>query len=150
TRVEIKNLNSFKSLQKAIDYEISRQIDAIESNEPIVQETRLWDEIKGVTTTMRVKEEADDYRYFPDPDLVSLEIDAAWVKRIDDSLPELPQEKRARYIKDFGLSEYDAGLLVNSLELVSFFEETVKLKANPKVVSNWLTVEITSYLNENK
>jgi len=150
TRVEIKNVNSFKSLQRAIDFEVERQIDALEYNEKIVQETRLWDENKGVTTTMRIKEEADDYRYFPDPDLVSIVIDEAWVKRIDDKLPELPKEKRARYVEQYGLSEYDASVLASSLEMVRFFEEAVKLQTNPKSVTNWLTGSIAAYLNQEK
>mgnify|MGYP001558500698 CR=1 FL=1 len=150
TRVEIKNLNSFRSLQRAIDYEIERQIDAIENGEKIILETRLWDENKGYTTTMRTKEEADDYRYFPDPDLVSLLIDEAWLKKIDDQLPELPREKRIRYVEEYGLSEYDAAVLVNSPEMVSFFEETVKLKSNPKIVTNWIMGDITSFLNDEK
>ncbi|MBC7473358.1 MAG: Asp-tRNA(Asn)/Glu-tRNA(Gln) amidotransferase subunit GatB [Candidatus Sericytochromatia bacterium] len=148
TRVEIKNLNSFKSLQRAIDYEIERQTEALQYGDKIVQETRLWDENKGVTNTMRVKEDADDYRYFPDPDLVSVIIDDAWLKKIDQELPELPKEKRARYIQDYGLSEYDSSVLVNSLEMVKFFEDTVILKINPKLLTNWLTGSITTYLNE--
>jgi aspartyl-tRNA(Asn)/glutamyl-tRNA(Gln) amidotransferase subunit B len=150
TRVEVKNVNSFRSLQRAIDFEIERQIDALEYNEKIVMETRLWDENKGVTTTMRVKEEADDYRYFPDPDLVSMIVDEAWLKKIDDELPELPREKRARYVSQYGLSEYDASVLVSSLEMVSFFEETVKLQTNPKSLTNWLTGNIAAYLNQEK
>ncbi len=148
TRVEIKNLNSFKSLQRAIDYEIERQIDAIEYGEKIVLETRLWDENKGVTNTMRVKEEAEDYRYFPDPDLVSVIIDDEWLKRIDESLPELPKEKRLRYMNEYSLSEYDAGVLVSSIEMAKFFEECITLKINPKVATNWLTGAIVAYINE--
>lgn len=148
TRVEIKNLNSFKSLQRAIDFEIERQIDALEYGEKLVQETRLWDENKGVTNTMRTKEEAEDYRYFPDPDLVSVIIDDAWLKEIDESLPELPKEKRIRYMQEYGLSEYDAGVLVSSLSMAKFFEECITLKINPKVATNWLTGAITAYINE--
>lgn len=150
TRVEIKNLNSFRSLQRAIDYEIGRQKEALEYGERIVQETRLWDENKGVTNTMRTKEEAEDYRYFPDPDLVSMIIDAEWLKRVSDSLPELPAKKRERYITQFGLSEYDARVLVNSTDLIDFFEEAVKSGVNAKTATNWLTVDITSYLNDKK
>ncbi|MFN8673726.1 MAG: Asp-tRNA(Asn)/Glu-tRNA(Gln) amidotransferase subunit GatB [Candidatus Sericytochromatia bacterium] len=150
TRVEIKNLNSFRSLQRAIDYEIQRQKEALEYGEKIVQETRLWDENKGVTNTMRTKEEADDYRYFPDPDLVKITIDSSWLKKIEQELPELPNKKRERYIKDYALSDYDARVLVNSTELISFFEESVNLGLNPKIVTNWLTVDITAYLNDKK
>jgi aspartyl-tRNA(Asn)/glutamyl-tRNA(Gln) amidotransferase subunit B len=148
TRVEIKNLNSFRSLQRAIDYEIDRQIDAIESGEKIIQETRLWDENKGYTASMRSKEEAEDYRYFPDPDLVSIIIDDEWLKVIDETLPELPKEKRIRYIQEYGLSEYDAGVLVSSLSMAKFFEECISLRINPKVATNWLTGNITAYINE--
>lgn len=148
TRVEIKNLNSFKSLQRAIDFEIERQIDAIEYGEKIVQETRLWDENKCVTTTMRSKEEAEEYRYFPDPDLVSVIIDDEWLKRIDQSMPELPKEKKLRYMQDYALSEYDAGVLVSSMDMVKFFEECIELKVNPKVATNWLTGSLIAYINE--
>lgn len=150
TKVEIKNLNSFKSIQKAIDYEIDRQIDFIETGKKIVQETRLWDENKGYTTTMRVKEEADDYRYFPEPDLVNIIIDDEWLENVKSKMPELPNAKKIRYMQEFGLSEYDSSLLVNSVELSKFFEKCIKLKLNPKTVTNWLTGNITAYLNDRK
>lgn len=150
TRVEIKNLNSFRSLQRAIDYEVQRQKDAIQYGERIVQETRLWDENKSVTITMRTKEEAEDYRYFPDPDLFSVSISPEWLKRIVDELPELPTKKRERYVKDYLLSDYDARVLVNSTDLISFFEESVNSGLNAKTVTNWLSVDITAYLNEKK
>lgn len=150
TKVEIKNVNSFRSLQRAIDYEIERQIDALESGEKIIQETRLWDENKGYTTSMRSKEEADDYRYFPDPDLVTIVIDEGWLKRIDDELPELPAEKRERYVNDYGLSEYDASVLVNSREMLNFFEECVDLRISPKITANWIMGDISAYLKEEK
>jgi aspartyl-tRNA(Asn)/glutamyl-tRNA(Gln) amidotransferase subunit B len=150
TKVEIKNLNSFKSLQRAIDYEISRQIEELESGGKIVQETRLWDENNSCTISMRVKEEAEDYRYFPEPDLVSLFISKEWIKNIDDNLPELPKAKRERYINQLGLSEYDAVTIVNSIELMEFFEETLKLDVNPKLVANWLMGDISAILKDEK
>jgi len=150
TRVEIKNLNSFKSIQRAVDYEVDRQIDEVERGRKIIQETRLWDENKGFTSTMRVKEEADDYRYFPEPDLVSIVIKDEWLEKLKASMPELPDVKKNRYINEFGLSEYDSSLLVNSLELSKFFEECVKIDLNPKTVTNWLTGNIAAYLNERK
>ncbi|MFN4152512.1 MAG: Asp-tRNA(Asn)/Glu-tRNA(Gln) amidotransferase subunit GatB, partial [Candidatus Sericytochromatia bacterium] len=150
TRVEIKNLNSFRSLQRAIDYEIDRQIDAIESGEKIIQETRLWDENKGYTASMRSKEEAEDYRYFPDPDLVTLVVDDEWLEKVRQEMPELPAKKKERYINEFNLSEYDAKVLVSSLDTVKFFDEMVSLGANPKIAVNWVTVNLMSYLNETK
>jgi aspartyl-tRNA(Asn)/glutamyl-tRNA(Gln) amidotransferase subunit B len=150
TRVEIKNLNSFRSLQRAIDYEIDRQIDAIESGEKIIQETRLWDENKGYTASMRSKEEAEDYRYFPDPDLVTLVVDDEWLEKVRQEMPELPAKKKERYINEFNLSEYDAKVLVSSLDTVKFFDEMVLLGANPKIAVNWVTVNLMSYLNETK
>lgn len=150
TRVEIKNLNSFRSLQRAIDYEINRQIDAVESGEKIIQETRLWDENKGYTSSMRSKEEAEDYRYFPDPDLVTLHVDEAWLNQVKLEMPELPTQKKERYMNEFGLSEYDAKVLVSSIDTAKFFDETVTLGANPKSSVNWITVNLTSYLNETK
>lgn len=150
TKVEIKNLNSFKSLQRAIDYEIQRQIEELETGGKILQETRLWDENNSCTISMRVKEEADDYRYFPEPDLVSLFISSEWIKNIDENLPELPKNKRERYINQLGLSEYDATTIVNSIELMEFFENTIKLQVNPKLVANWLMGDISAFLKEEK
>ncbi len=152
TRTEIKNVNSFRFVEKAIDYEIERQIDVLESGGTVVQETRLYDSDKNVTRSMRSKEEANDYRYFPDPDLPPLVIDDAFIRETEKTLPELPDAKRARFIKDYGLSAYDAGVLTASPEMARYYEETVReSKADPKIVANWVTGEVSAYLNrENK
>ncbi len=149
TKAEIKNMNSFRALQRAIDYEIERQIELIESGGKVVQETRLWNESSGKTISMRSKEEAHDYRYFPEPDLVPLIVDMSWIDRVRTVLPELPDAKRLRYQEEFGLSSYDAGVLVEAMEMASFFEKTVALGADPKQVSNWLMGDIAAYLNAN-
>lgn len=150
TKAEIKNMNSFKALQRALEFEVERQIDLIESGERVVQETRLWKEDEGITISMRSKEEAHDYRYFPEPDLVPLEIDAEWIHQIRETLPELPAQKRKRYTDELGLSAYDAEVLVNSLEMTNFLDKTLELKTNTKLVVNWLMGDITAYLKENK
>lgn len=150
TKVEIKNLNSFKALQKALDFEVERQIDEVESGGKIVQETRLWKDDENITISMRSKEEAHDYRYFPEPDIVPLEIDAEWVHRIRETLPELPQEKRRRYTEDFGISAADAVTIVDSIETASFFDEAAKQAKNPKAIANWLLGDITAYLKDKK
>ncbi len=150
TKAEIKNMNSFKALQRAIEYEVERQIELVEHGERVVQETRLWKEDEGITISMRSKEEAHDYRYFPEPDLVPMEISAEWVHRIRETMPELPAEKRQRYISELGLSEYDADILVNSMEMAFFFDSVIELKTNVKTAVNWLMGDITAYLKENK
>lgn len=148
TRAEIKNLNSFRSIQRAIEYEIDRQIRAVESGERLVQETRLWDENKGLTISMRSKETAHDYRYFPDPDLVPLQISPAWIEEAKASLPELPAAKRRRYVDELELSEYEARVLVDNRELAAFFDLTVGLGGDPKQVANLLMGDVAAYLNE--
>ncbi len=150
TKVEIKNLNSFRALQRAIEYEIERQIEEVEEGGKIIQETRLWKDDQGITISMRTKEESHDYRYFPEPDIVPLEIDANWVHRIRETLPELPEEKRVRYTKKLGLSEYDAGVIVDSIDIARFFDKTAGLTKNPKASANWLTGDITAYLKDSK
>lgn len=150
TKAEIKNMNSFKALQKALEYEVERQIELVESGEKIVQETRLWKEDEGITISMRSKEEAHDYRYFPEPDLVPMEIDAGWVHRIRETMPELPEQKYNRYVTELKLSEYDAEVLVNTMEMALFLDKTIELKTNAKIAVNWLMGDITAYLNENK
>ncbi len=125
TRAEIKNLNSFRFVEKAIQYEVARQIELIESGGKVVQETRLYDSDKNETRSMRSKEEANDYRYFPDPDLLPVEIDEAFIDAVRGSLPELPDEKAARFARDFGLSAYDAGMLSASREMGAYFEAVV-------------------------
>ena len=149
TRTETKNVNSFRFVEKAIDYEIARQIAVIKSGGKVVLETRGYDSQKNVTASQRSKEEAHDYRYFPDPDLIPVAIDEAWVERIRAALPELPEQKRARYMSgDFGLSAYDAEAVSASKQLATFFEEAVRLGAVPKRAANLITGEITRLLNE--
>jgi aspartyl-tRNA(Asn)/glutamyl-tRNA(Gln) amidotransferase subunit B len=148
TRTETKNVNSFRFVKQAIEYEIERQIDVIEDGGRIIQETRLFDPDKGTTRSMRGKEEAHDYRYFPDPDLVPLVISDGWVEDVRQSLPELPEAKRARYETGLGLSPYDSEVLTASRELASYFEECVKLYPQAKTVANWVMGEVTRGLND--
>jgi len=147
TKVEIKNLNSFRFLQKALEYEVQRQIRLLESGERIVQETRLWDAEQNRTISMRSKEEAHDYRYFPEPDLVPLHITPEWVEKIRTSLPELPDAKVERFIRDYQLPRYDAELLSASRSLADYYEQCVALFPHPKVVSNWVMGELLRELN---
>ena len=149
TRAEIKNVNSFRALQRAIEYEIDRQIDIVEEGGEVVQETRLWDDNEGVTKSMRGKEDAHDYRYFPEPDLMPLEISQSWVDEIKAKMPELPQAKRDRYV-ELGLTPYDANVIVEQMETALFFDEVIKLGTNVKMASNFLMGEVTAYLKENK
>lgn len=149
TRAEIKNVNSFKALERALEYEIDRQIELVEDGEEVVQETRLWDDNAGVTRSMRGKEDAHDYRYFPEPDLMPLEISQEWIDRIKTTMPELPEQKRQRYM-DLGLSEYDASVIVAQYELAMFFDEVLKAGGNPKIAVNFLMGEIAAYLKEQK
>ena len=147
TRAEIKNVNSFRALQRAIEYEIDRQIEVVESGEKVVQETRLWDDNQGVTKSMRGKEDAHDYRYFPEPDLMPLEISREWVENIRKSMPELPAQKRAKY-EEAGLSAYDANVIVDQMETALFYDKMLELGANARMGSNFLMGEITAYLKE--
>ena len=148
TRCEIKNLNSFKFLEKAIDYEVQRQIDIIESGGRIVQETRLYDPDRDETRSMRSKEEANDYRYFPDPDLLPLVVDEGFIEAARATLPELPQAKRERFMGEHGLPAYDAGVLTASRELSDYFENTVKaLGGEPKLAANWVMGDLSATLN---
>lgn len=149
TRAEVKNVNSFRALQKAVEYEIERQIELVEEGERVVQETRLWDDNLGETRSMRGKEDAHDYRYFPEPDLMPLEISQEWIDKVKSTMPELPNAKRERYM-DLGLSEYDAGIIVEQMELALFFDELIKLGANIKTSANFLMGEIAAYLKEEK
>ncbi len=148
TRAEIKNVNSFRFVKQAIDYEIQRQIDLIEDGGTVVQETRLFDPTSGQTRSMRSKEEAHDYRYFPDPDLVPLVIDADWVQRTRRELPELPEHKRQRFITEFGIPVYDAEVLTASRPLAEYYEECVACHQDGKAVSNWVMGEVTRGLND--
>jgi len=147
TKAEIKNMNSFKSLQRALAYEIERQAEVLEEGGRIIQETRTWDEGKGVTLSMRSKEEAHDYRYLPDPDLVPLVIDGEWVEAVKKSLPELPDARKERYVRDYGLPGYDAGVLTNTRELADYFEDCLAGYGNPKTVSNWVMGDLSRLLN---
>ena len=147
TKVEIKNMNSFRYLEKAITYEIERQVETLEDGGTIVQETRLFDVDKGTTHPMRSKEEAHDYRYFPDPDLLPLEIEQAWVDDLAQHLPELPDEKRTRFIGDFGITEYDADVLTAEAENAAYFEE-VAAGRDGKTAANWVINELFGRLNK--
>ena len=151
TKTEIKNMNSFKHIEKALEYEIERQITVLDDGEKVVQQTRLWDEKKGITKAMRSKEEANEYRYFPDPDLVPLLIDDEWIKRVKATLPELPKEKFERFVKDYKLKEEDAKILTDDKDLADYFEAVSNGYKNPQVVANWILSELLGFLNkENK
>ena len=150
TRTETKNLNSFRFVQQAITYEIARQTEDLLDGKRIVQETRLWDSIKKNTYSMRSKEEAHDYRYFPDPDLPVVRISTDFVEQIRSQLPELPDAKKQRFMESFGLSTYDAEVLVADKEVAEYFEEVVAAKADPKLVCNWISGELMRIMNENK
>lgn len=147
TRTEIKNINSFRFVEKALEYEIKRQIKVIESGGRIVQETRLWDPNRGVTESMRGKEEAHDYRYFPEPDLVPVVVEKEWIDEIKSVLPELPDVKRERFISEYGLPAADADLLVSEKPLADWYEEAVKLGGQPKSVANWVMGDLMRLLN---
>ena len=149
TRCEIKNLNSFRFLEKAIDFEARRQIDILEDGGVIRQETRLYDANKDETRTMRTKEDANDYRYFPDPDLLPLEISPLWIEQIHSSLPELPHTRKERYVSELSLTAYDADVLTNSREVADYFEATVTLlPAQAKLCANWVMGDVTGQLNK--
>ena len=150
TKVEIKNMNSFSAIQKACDYEIQRQIKAYEAGERVVQETRLWDEGKQLTKSMRSKEGASDYRYFPDPDLGPIEVGAEQREGWRSELPELPAAKRHRYAEQLGLSIYDARVLTDERAMAEYFEAAVAAGADAKAVSNWVTGDIAAYVNANR
>ncbi len=150
TKVEIKNVNSFKFIQKAIEYEIKRQISLLENGDKVVQETRLFDSAKGVTFSMRTKEEAHDYRYFPDPDLLPVIIESETIEELRQSLPELPDARFIRFIEEYGLPEYDAEVLTSSREIADYFENCIDLHNNPKTISNWIMTELLRELKEEK
>ncbi len=149
TRAEIKNLNSFRFVEKAINYEVERQIELIESGGKVKQETRLYDADKNETRTMRSKEEANDYRYFPDPDLCPVVLTPEFISAVSQELPELPQQKRERFQADYQLSNYDAGILVSSRELADYFEQVIQLSQAPaKLAANWINGELAAALNK--
>ena len=148
TRTELKNINSFKFVEKAINFEIKRQISCLEKGEEIVQETRLYDATNNTTRSMRSKEEANDYRYFPEPDIIPIQITSDQIQRIKNELPELPDEKKERFINELGLSEYDARNLTYDLELADFFEKTLVNIDDPKLVANWILGDFSAILNK--
>lgn len=147
--VELKNLNSFRAVQRALEYEIERQSAALDAGGRVARETRRWDEARNCTVVLRSKEEAHDYRYFPEPDLVPLSIDRQWVERIRENLPELPDARRERFVRDYGLPVYDAAVLTSSRRLADFYDECARLGADPKAASNWIMGELLGYLNAN-
>ena len=150
TRAELKNMNSFRNVQRALEYEIKRQQYILESGGEVVLETRLWDDFQGVTRSMRGKEEAHDYRYFPDPDLVPIVISDEWIEEVRKMLPELPMEKRERFIREYGIPSYDAIVLTASRDLADYYEDTVRLCEKPKIASNWIMGDVLRFLNEEK
>jgi aspartyl-tRNA(Asn)/glutamyl-tRNA(Gln) amidotransferase subunit B len=150
TRTELKNMNSFRNVQRALEYEVKRQQYLVENGEPIIQETRLWDDAQGATNSMRSKEEAHDYRYFPDPDLVKVVVDEDWIAKIRESLPELPVAKRERFIREYQIPAYDAGVLTADKALALYYEDVVRLCGKPKQASNWVMGDVLRFLNEEK
>ena len=148
TRTELKNMNSFRHVEMALEYEIRRQIDLLKDGEEVVQETRLWDPNQEITVSMRGKEEAHDYRYFPDPDLVPLKIDPHWIEQIRETLPELPANKRERFVRDYGIPEYDIKILTSTKAMANYFEEVVRLFPEPKIVSNWMMGDLLRELKK--
>ena len=148
-KTEVKNMNSFKAVEKALAYEVKRQKKILDEGKEVVQETRGWDEDKGQTISMRGKEEAHDYRYFPEPDLVPLEIESSWVDELNEAVPELPLQRNERFIEDYDLPEYDAGVLTDDKALADLFEQGVKAYDDPKAVSNWVMGEFLRLINEN-
>ena len=148
TKTEIKNMNSFRFIEKALEFEIKRQVKLLNEGGRIVQETRLWDSGRGITESMRSKEEAHDYRYFPDPDLVPVEVDSGWIEKTRGQLVELPDSRRNRFIAQYGLPEQDADLLTSERAMAEWFEDSVKLGGEPKAVSNWTMGELMRLLNE--
>lgn len=149
TRAEIKNINSFRFVERAILHEIERQAEILESGGKIVQETRLYDSDKDETRSMRSKEEAMDYRYFPDPDLLPLEIDAAFIKSVLETLPELPDQKKVRFVTQYAIPEYDAGVLTATREMAHYFEIVADISQSPKLASNWVMGDLSALLNQN-
>ena len=150
TKVEIKNMNSFRSVERAIEHEIKRQAEVLDDGGSLVQETRLWDPDRNETRSMRSKESAHDYRYFPEPDLLPLVVDTAWVERVRASLPELPDARRQRFASEYGLPEYDAEVLTMRRDLADYFEAAVRKHANPKAISNWVMGDVLRVVNERK
>jgi aspartyl-tRNA(Asn)/glutamyl-tRNA(Gln) amidotransferase subunit B len=149
-KVEIKNMNSFKAVEKALEYEIQRQVAAVEKGEKLTQETRLWDADRETTRSMRSKEEAHDYRYFPEPDLPPLAIDDEWIARVKAALPELPDQRKKRFVSAYGLSSYDADLLTSRRDVADYFEASLKAHANPKAIANWVIGDLFRVIKERR
>jgi aspartyl-tRNA(Asn)/glutamyl-tRNA(Gln) amidotransferase subunit B len=149
-KTELKNLNSFRHVQRALEFEIDRHTDARRAGTPLRQETRLWDPAAGRTIVMRTKEEADDYRYFPEPDLPPLVLDAAWIEEVRRKLPELPEARRRRFVAQYRIPEYDAGVLTQSMELADYFERVAAACGNAKAASNWVMGELTRKMKETR
>src|SRR5512136_1667499 len=150
TRTVVKNMNSFRHVEKALEYEIKRQTSVLEGGEEVVQEARLWDPNQGVTVSMRGKEEAHDYRYFPDPDLLPIRIDEAWIEQIRGSLPELPDQKRERFVKEYQIPEYDAEILTSTKAMANYYEECIRLFPEAKTVSNWIMGDLLRELKRDE
>lgn len=148
TKVEIKNLNSFRHVEKAIEYEVNRQVATIQSGEKIIQETRLWDDAKEVTRSMRSKEQAADYRYFPDPDLLPLIVDNEWIEKIKSALPELPDQIKARFKKMYGLDDYFCEILTEERFVAQYYDTACEIHNNPAAIANWITTELFGRLNK--
>ena len=148
TKAEVKNLNSFRHVQRALEFEIARQTQLLGEGGRVVQETRLWDTASGRTVSMRSKEEAHDYRYFPEPDLPPVTLDPVWIEQVRSSLPELPDARRHRFVSQYGLPDYDAGVLTQSAEVADYFEATAKGAGNPKAASNWVMGELMRRAND--
>ncbi len=148
TRCEMKNVNSFRAAVRAMEYEQKRQAEILDAGGVVEQETRRWDDVKGISTPMRSKEDAQDYRYFPEPDLVPIVVSDEWVEEIRQTIPELPEQRKARYIGEYGLPEYDAFILTSSKKMADFFDGAVSCGATPKAVSNWLMGDISKILND--
>jgi aspartyl-tRNA(Asn)/glutamyl-tRNA(Gln) amidotransferase subunit B len=147
TRTEIKNMNSLRAVERALRTEETRQRDLLERGEAIVQQTRHWDEDRGITFASREKEEAHDYRYFPEPDLLPVQVDESWLARVRADLPEMPDARRRRYVESYGLPEHDAGLLVETRPMAEFFEETMRRFPHPKIAANWIVGDLAAYLH---
>jgi len=148
TRAELKNINSFRFVQKAIDFEVNRQIEVLESGGRVIQETRLWNSVEERTVSMRSKEEAHDYRYFPDPDLPLLTVDSDWIQTVQRAMPELPEARRRRFVKEYALSEYDAGVLTATRALADFFEEAARLSGQAKAAANWIMGDLLRFYKD--
>ncbi|MCK4240953.1 MAG: Asp-tRNA(Asn)/Glu-tRNA(Gln) amidotransferase subunit GatB, partial [Candidatus Atribacteria bacterium] len=150
TKAEVKNMNSFRAVKKALQFEVDRQKKLLSEGEKVIQETRHWDELKNITVSMRSKEEAHDYRYFPEPDLLPLQVDLKMIEKIRRSLPELPESRKERFIKVYQIPEYDAEILTSSKALGDYYEKASYLYSNAKILSNWIMGELIRYLNEEK